>query len=306
MEKYDVIIIGGGPAGLSAALVSSFFGLRTLILEANNAGGSLANVYPWKIVENYLGFNEMKAKDVANILIQHIRSKGIEFKEKEEVISMKKREDNLIEIESVKQSYLTKASILAIGSSVPRKLGVNGESLDGVFYSVIEPREWKDTKALVVGGGNSALEQALALEPYAKKVVIAHRRDRFRASEENVKNVEDSSIEVLFNTEVLEILGSKEVEKVKLVNNMTRKISFQSFDRILISIGTTSNVEFLKKIGVEITNNRVRVDDKLMTSIQGIFAAGDVVGRWNSIPQAVAEGAYAALQAFKYVREPYW
>jgi len=305
MEDYELIIVGSGPAGLSAGLTASYFKLKTLILESGFAGGALTNQYPWKVVDNCLGFKGMKGAEVAESMVEHIRAEGCEIRENETVTDIKPGEES-ISIVTGKGEYSAKSVILTLGLGVPRKLGIPGENLDGVIYSLPKPEAYSGKKALVTGGGDSAVESAMALQKAGAETTIIHRKDVFRASEENTRKINESGVTIKFSTEAKEILGEGKVEQVKLINNQSNAEETGEFDLVLVSIGTVPNKEFLEKIGIELGEKGVKVDELFRTNIQGIFAAGDVVGTWKRIPKAIGEGGFAGINAFKYVKKPYW
>jgi len=303
---YDIIIVGGGPAGLQAALTTSYLKLKVAIIELENAGGALMNKFPWKHVDEFLGFKDKTGAEIAVKLVGHVRSQGVVLKEREEVRDVKRTADGL-KVTTPRGEYGCKAVILAIGLGVPRRLEVPGEDLEGVIYSMAEPMIFKGKRVLVVGGGDTAVEQACSLQKAGAKVTIAHRRDQFRASEKNVCTFNECSIPCLFNTEVKESLGEGKVTGVRLFNNQTSEESTMEVDNILLLLGTTSNKDFLDKIGVATDKKgSVVVDANMKTNIEGVFAAGDVVGRWLRIPYAIGEGGLAGLNAFKYIKNPYW
>ncbi len=302
---YELIIVGAGPAGLSAALIGGYYGLKTLVIESASAGGALTNKYPWKIVENYLGFRGMTGLEIAKRMVEHAKSSSAEIKENETVMDIKK--EGGFRVITNKSEYKSKSIILAIGLGIPQKLGIKNEDIDGVIYSVSNPMSYKSKGVVVIGGGDSAIESAVELQKFGANVRIMHRKWEFRASEENTKKIIQSGIRIFYNTEVREIYGDKKVKGVVLIDKETGKEGKLDTDVILVSIGTSSNKEFLQKMGVK-TNERgnVIVDELGRTNIQGIFAAGDVVGKWLRIPEAIGEGGFAGINAFKYVKNPYW
>jgi len=303
---WDVIIVGGGPAGMQSALTASYLKLKTLVIELEKAGGSLANKYPWKHVDEFLGMKGKNGSEVAELIVDHVKSEGATIREYEEVKSIERTADG-IKVVSSKGEYSSKVLILTVGLGVPRKLGVPGEDLDGVLYSLSHPVLFKDNKVLVVGGGDTAVEQAAALAENKAEVKLIHRRDTLRASEKKVELLEKTKVPVLYNTEVKEIIGIEKVEKIRLLNNKTGEETIEEFDDILLLLGTTSNKQFLDKIGLK-TDKRgsIVVDGDMKTNIEGVFAAGDVVGNWLRLPQAIGEGGLAAMKAFKYIKNPYW
>lgn len=303
---YELIIVGAGPAGLSAALNASYYRVNTLVLESGSAGGQPMSVYRWKTVDNYLGFYGLSGRQVAEKMLSHVKSEGAEIRENEVVLSFRRNDSGLI-VKTSKAEYSSKALILATGLGTPRRLGVEGENLDGVMYSLKGVALYAGKNVLVVGGGDSAVEHVIALKKYNARTVIAHRQDAFRATDKNVEELLKSGAGILFNTEVRGIYGDGKVEGVELWNNKSDVVSSRAFDVVLLCLGMQSNIEFFKNSGINLDEkNNVVVDVSLRTNIEGVFAAGDVTGRWLRIPQAIGEGGYTAFNAFKYIKKPYW
>ena len=163
MDEYELIVVGSGPGGLSAALTGACYKLKTLVLESASAGGALMNNYPWKIVDNHLGFKDLNGMECAEILVRHVRDEGVEIKENEAVEDIKRVDDGIM-VETTKNKYSAKAVVLAIGLGTPFKLGIPGENMDGVIYSLPDPGKYNGKRVLVVGGGDTAVECAMALQ----------------------------------------------------------------------------------------------------------------------------------------------
>jgi thioredoxin reductase (NADPH) len=303
---YELIIVGGGPAGLSAALSSSYRKMKALVLESGTAGGALTNKYPWKHVDEVLGQHEMVGYQIAGKMVEHVRKEGAEVRENESVEKITKQNKEFT-IESNKGKYTCKSVILAIGLGVPRKLGVPGENLNGVVYSLSNPADYSKRNVVVVGGGDSAVESAVMLSQNNAETTLVHRGEECRASEKNLKDLSESKVKLMLNTELVEVVGSGRVEKVVLVSNKDKQRKELNADAVLLSLGTVSNKAFLESIGIKTDDKgNVVVDSQQRTNIEGVFAAGDVTGRWVRIPNAIAEGGYAAINAYKYVKKPYW
>jgi thioredoxin reductase (NADPH) len=303
--KYDLIIIGAGPAGLSAALDAEYLKLKTLVLEADRAGGALVQTYPWKTVCSFLGFSGMKGKEVADRIVGHVKSSGIEIHENEEVEEV--RVGRPFKIVTKKGSYESLAIIIATGMmGVPKKLGIPGEDLDGVIYSLANPENFKGKRVVAIGGGDAATDSALGLESAGAKVWLAHRRDELRAMDESRDELLKSGVRVLWNTEIESIAGKKKVERVILFNNKNNKKTEIDCDHVLISIGSVHARGWLEKAGVKMRDMLIEVDENGMTGVPGIFAAGDIVSKLKRIPQALATGERAAYSAYKYLKNPYW
>jgi thioredoxin reductase len=305
--EYDVVIVGAGPAGLSAGINAAYLGMKVVVIDDTVAGGTLRDVYPWKKVDGYLGFTNLTGSNLASRLIEHTRVEGVQILERTVVDKIERKKDHF-EISTTRGKLNSKSVILAIGCfGTPRKLGCAGEECSGVNYQLDQPSNYKGKKVLVVGGGDSALEQAVLLDKNQAKVTLIHRRDEFRATEKNVKSLNDSSVQVFYSTELKEAVGKKDLERVILINNKTKKESTLVMDAVFIFCGFVPNMEFLSKVGVKVNDTgHVIVDQDLGTSIPGIFAAGDITGKLKRIAWAIGEGALAAFSAFKWVKKPYW
>lgn len=308
---YELIVVGSGPAGLSAALTGACYKLKTLVLESASAGGSLMNNYPWKVVDNTLGFRGLKGKEVADIFVKHVRDEGVEIRENESVENIVRDEENdAIIVETTKGKYTANSVVIAIGIlGKPFKLGVAGEDMDGVLFSLVDPDAYAGKKTLVIGGGDTAVEWAVALDRVGADSTIIHRKDVFRANEKNQKDIDESNVRILWNTEIREIIGEEgKMKSGRLENNKTSEETVEDFDVIFFGLGNTPNTDFLEKIGVETDDKKKKIviDEKARTNIKGVFAAGDITGKWFKIPEALGEGGFAGISAFKYVKNPYW
>jgi len=303
---YDVIIVGAGPAGLSAALDAHYLKLNTLVLEAEKAGGALSQTYPWKKVDSCLGFYEKKGMEIADAIVGHARKAGIRIREWERVESVTKG-DEFFTVKTSKAEHRSRIVILATGiRAIPRKLGVPGEGLEGVLYSVDKPSGFRGKHVLVVGGGDSAADTALGLDEAGAHVWLAHRRDELRATAENVENLKKSGVKMLWSHEVREFAGSGKLEKAHVVDKKTGKVSVLGVDAAVVCIGSMPSREYLANMGVKMENGLVPVGKDCMTDIKGLFAVGDIVSSLKRIPQALATGEKAAFAAYKLVKNPYW
>jgi thioredoxin reductase (NADPH) len=303
---YDLIIVGAGPAGLSAALNAKYLKLESIVLEADRAGGALSQSYPWKEVDSYLGFNEMSGRQIANRTVDHVREVGVEIREMEEVAGIE-RKGKLFMVRTDKGEYEGKSVILATGiRGVQRKLSVPGEGLEGVSHFVTSTRKFDGKDVVVVGGGNSAADCALGLDEAGAKVCMVHRRDELRATGENRDKILKSKIRMMWNTEVERIEGNGKVERVVLVNNKTKKKETVDAESVAICIGSVPAKDYLEGLGIRMDGAMVKVDADGMTNTPGVFAAGDIVSSIKRITQALATGERAAYGAFKYIRNPYW
>lgn len=303
---YDVIIVGGGPAGLSAVLTACYLKLKHLVIEACQAGGLLARNYPWKEVDSFIGFYEKSGKELANLMVSHVKKEGAKIKEGEIVEEIKK-EKNLFTVKTDKGKYQAKTILLATGTmGVPRKLGIPGEDNRNVYYSIINPKRHKGKKVLVVGGGDSALEGANTLNRAGAKVILIHRRDEFRAMEKNQEELKKTRVKVLFNTELKRIIGNRKISRVEIFNNKTKKSEFLKVDEVFIFIGSVLDAHLFKNLKLRMKGEHIVVDNDMKTNVEGVFAAGDITGRLKRIPEAIGEGHLAIYSIYKYLKHPYW
>ncbi len=307
-ERFDVVIVGGGPAGLSAAVYTSRFLLKTVVLTID-IGGQL-NLTNW--IDDYPGFSRISASELVTRFRDHVQSFGVKIISGVEVKSIL-REDNMFRvIGSGGIDVYASSVILAVGAK-RRKLGVPGEEEflgRGVSYcSVCDAPLFKGRRAVaVVGGGDSALEGASLLSSYVGKVYLIHRRSEFRAKPVLVKEVLGrGNVELLTNTVVTEILGEESVKAIKVLNRVTGETRILDVEGIFIEIGFQPATEFFKSIGLEVDDyGYVKVDEWMRTNIPGIFAAGDAISMWRGFRQivtAAATGAVAAYSAYQYLIE---
>ena len=296
---YDIIIIGGGPAGLSAGIYTSRLGAKTLLLEKLTPGGQITLSSE---IENYPGVCEVKSGlEFMSCWPDQAKKFGCEIVS-EEVVEIKK-ENNLFKVLTHKNSYEAKAIIVATGST-PKKAGFEGEEEftgRGVSYcAVCDGFFYKDKIVAVVGGGDTALEEALYLSKIAKKVYLIHRRDKFRAAPSTQKKVFNTpNIEIIYNETVKKVVGNEFVEGIILSSNKDIKV-----DGVFVFVGMKVNNELVKDL-VELNEwGEVKVNLNMETSQEGLYAAGDI--RENSVKQVVAaagDGAIAAINAVKYVEK---
>jgi thioredoxin reductase len=309
---YDLVIVGAGPAGLTAGVYSKQRKLNALIIDAGDAGGQLINIYPEKVIANYPSITEVHGQELGWSMVDHARASGCEIHEHEVVQDILDRGEGLVVV-SDKGEYETKTVILSIGGGLfrPKMLGAPGEERlvgKGVYHKLPEKKDLEGKRILFVGGGNSALEMAMLASEVAQ-VYIAHRRDCFRADGCIVDRVVAQNIRTIMSAEVKEIVGQDRVEAVVLgVGEPAQEIRLD-VDMVVINIGLTPELEFLKKWNIVLEGNQIKVDTEMRTSRKGVFACGDAViypGKYKQIVVACGEGATAANSVYKYVMKPYW
>jgi thioredoxin reductase (NADPH) len=305
MDTYDVIIIGGGPAGLTAGLYTSRARLKSLLLEKGFAGGQVVTI-EW--VENYPGFDEgVSGIELSQRIERQAKKFGLEIIQGSVAGIYLHDEIKEIVLEEGK-IYKAKAVILATGAN-PRPLKVEGEEKyrgRGVSYcATCDGAFFKDKKIAVIGGGDSAVEEAIFLTKFAEVVYVIHRRDQLRATKIiQERAFANQKIKFVWNSIVERIDGKDTVTALFLNNVKTGEVSRLDVEGVFIYVGYNPNIGFLKGLVKLDEDNYIITDEEMSTSVQGIFAAGDV--REKSLKQittAVGDGAIAAVSAEKYISQ---
>jgi len=301
---YDLIIIGGGPAGITAGIYSARKKLKTLLLTKDFMGQTGKT----NEIDNYLGFPNISGLDLMKKFEEHLKKFSIEIK-KEKVIKIEKKEQDFVVKTEQKQEFLAKTIIIATGRD-PRPLEVEGEKEfigKGVSYcSICDAPFFRDKAVAVIGGGNSGLGAALDLTRYAKRIFIFEKSEKLLADEilqEQVKK--ESKIEIHLNTEIKKIEGNKKVQDLIYQDSKTKKNYQVPMDGVFIQIGSVPATGFLKGLVEFNRSDEIKHDfENCATSCPGIFTAGDVDdGKWKQIIVAAGEGAIAALSAYEYLQK---
>lgn len=307
MEDWDLVIVGGGPAGLTAGIYAGRSGLKSLIVEEKIVGGQVA-VSPW--IENYPGFESITGVELVEKMAEHCRKFGAQINEVEKAYSVTFNHQEIL-VKTDKTTYTSKTLIVATGTH-HRLLNVPGESKyqgRGVsFCALCDGAFFKGKKVIVVGGGNSAAASARYLANIAANVKLVHRRNQLRAEKASMEALKRLKVEFLWDSEVSEIKGNGVVQGVTLKNNKTMEVREVSVDGVFVQIGEVPNTQLAKDAGVELDEKGyVIVDVRQRTNIPGVFAAGDVTNRSvKQIGTAVGEAIIAATEAFGYAKRPYF
>ena len=303
VKELDLVILGAGPAGLTASIYASRAKLNMILLENAFIGGQVRNSY---VIENYPGFKSIDGASLADKMQEQAEHCGAVIDEFDPVISVNFSKDEKI-VETESYIYKPKAVILATGAT-PKKLPVATEekfSGKGIHYcAVCDGAMYSDKIVSVVGGGNAALEEAVFLSRFAKKVYIIRRYDYFRSERAVLEDAESNDkIEILYNKDLVAVEGNDFVEKVIVKDTLTGEETEMQMDAVFGYIGTEpKTAEFkqyinLNEAGYIITN------ELMETNVPGVFAAGDVRDKvYRQITTAVSDGTIAALEAERYIK----
>ena len=301
---FDVVIIGAGAAGLTAGIYSSRAKLSTLILNEGAVGGQMVMTNE---IANYPGVELTKGYIVADTMKRQAKEFGCKIKSNIKIKSLElEGEFKTVELDDG-QKFIGKAIILAPGGR-PRSLNIPGEEQFkgmGISYCATCDGEFFTGKeVVVVGGGNSALEEAVSLTNYATKVTIVHQFDHFQAFEYAIEEAKKNpKINIILESELRGFYGDEKLKKVAIEHLPSGKISEMTTDGTFIFVGYLPNTDFLKGL-VELNDrNEILVDAEMRTKIKGVFAAGDCIAkRYRQVTTAVADGTIAALSATEYLR----
>jgi len=300
-EQYDIIIIGGGPAGLTAGLYASRRTLKVLVLT-KDLGGQAAITYD---VENYPGLDLIDGFTLMQRFADQAKKFGSEIRYGQ-VESVKKEKDIFVVTTLDKKTFRSRSLILAFGL-LPRDLNAPGEQKfkgRGVSYcATCDGPLYKNKTVAVVGGGNAALDAAEYLAKLVSKLYLIHRRDQFRGEEFVVERLKkDPKIEMVLSSEILEIKGNQFVESIVIKNNGHDKTKELKVDGVFVEIGYTAKTEFIKNLVKINERGEIITDKDSNTSQPGVFGCGDVTDcSYKQIVISAGEGAKAALQAYKYL-----
>ncbi len=308
MENWDVIIVGAGSAGCAAAIYAVRSGLKTLVLDEKFAGGNIADA---PIIVNYPGFPSISGTELAQKMSDHARGLGANIHDVEAVTGLELSGETKT-VTTTATTYSAKTVIIATGSHY-KEVGVKGEKEfrgRGVSYcGVCDGPFFRKKNVAVVGGGNSACITAAYLSGLATQVTVIHRREMFRAEESLVKDLATkSNLKILFNTEIQEIKGDKQVRSLVLQDKVTGQTSELAVDALFVQVGESPNSQLPAANNVAIDEHGyIKIDMHQKTNIDGAFAAGDVTNHpVKQVGTAVGQGITAALEAYAYIKQPYY
>jgi len=302
-NHFDVIVIGGGAAGLTAGIYLSRAKMKTLILNEGTVGGQMVLTHE---IANYPGIESISGYELARNMKSQAQKFGCVIKSNIKITQFDLAGDVKKITVNNKDTYTSNAVIIATGGR-SRTIGAIGEDEfkgKGISYcATCDGDFFQDKEIIVVGGGNSALEEAVSLTKYASKVTIVHQFDHFQAFQHYVEEAKaHPKIDFIMESKIIEFIGNEKLERVKIQNQRTNEITEMNIDGVFIFIGYVPNTEKLKGI-VELNQwNEIIVDKNMATNIPGVFAAGDSIAkRFRQVTTAVADGTIAALAASEYV-----
>lgn len=306
----DIAIIGGGPAGLFATFYAGMRQASVKLIESMpQLGGQLSALYPEKYIYDVAGFPKVTAQELVNNLIEQANQFNPEYCLDEKVLQVNKKEERLFEIVTQKQVHLARSVIITAGCGAfePRKLGVPGSErfeATNLYYFVKDKQAFAGKNVLIAGGGDSAVDWALMLEPIAKSVTLIHRRDKFRAHEHSVEQLYKSSVRVITPREVETLHGEDKIEKVTIFDKKSGAREEIETDAVIVSFGFVSSLGPIKEWGLEIENGAIRVNSRMESNIPGIYAAGDIAtypGKVKLIAVGFGEAPTAVNNAKQYI-----
>lgn len=299
---YDLIIIGGGPGGLTAGIYAGRANLKTLVIEKGLPGGQMQNTLE---IDNYPGFQRTTGVELSDLMYQHMLEFEVGFKQAEVRSVELKAEIKKVNL-SNGESFLARAVILASGAQ-PRKLDVPGEQEfagRGVSYcATCDGAFFRGKKVVVVGGGDSAVEEGIFLTRFASTVSIVHRRNQLRAAPIlQARAFANDRINFIWDSVVEEIIGDNRVTQVKIKNVKTNDMHMVNTDGVFIYVGLLPNTDYLNGTDMLDENGYIETDHRMATKNPGVFAVGDVRNtNLRQIVTAAGDGALAAMSAYYYL-----
>lgn len=305
---YDVVIIGAGPGGMSAAIYAARSNMKTLVIEKGIYGGQMQNTAE---IENYPSYTTITGEELSENMYEHMESLGAEYEygEVKEIKNPNEKIKKIIVKKGKKEIEIHTYSIIIATGTQNKKLGVAGEedfSGKGVSWCAIcDGAFFKDKEIYVVGAGDSAVEESMYLTQYASKVTLLVRKDKMRAQPilQN-RMMQNEKIHLIYNTEIAEMKGSEKLESLEIVNNKDNTSKEVKADGVFEYIGLLPVTDMFKGLGILNNENYVVTNERMETSIKGVFAVGDVREKTlRQVVTATGDGSIAGIEAYKYVEE---
>ncbi len=309
-EIYDITIIGGGPTGLYGAFYAGLRQMKTKIIDSlGQLGGQLGALYPEKYIYDIGGLPKILAKDFVAQAVEQALQYAPTVCLNEKVLNLTRGEDGIFTLTTEKALHRSRTVLIAagVGAFMPRKLDLpRMDELEGkgVHYYVTDPASLAGKRIVIVGGGDSAFDWALALHENAASCSLIHRSDRFRAHEDTVQKILQTKVAVRRFYELKALHGEEKLEAVTIFDNRSGDEEIVECDSLLLNLGFLSNLGTIKEWGIEIEKNSILVDTTMQTSIPGVFAAGDIctfTGKLKLIATGIGEAGTAANFAKRFI-----
>lgn len=279
----DVTIIGGGPVGMFSAFYGGMRGMTVKIIESlPQLGGQLSALYPEKYIYDIAGFPAVRAQELISNLEKQMSTFPVDVCLEESVETITKNDEGIFVIQTNAATHFSKTIVITAGNGAfnPRELGIDGEEQfkkKNLHYFVNDLEVFRDKHVAVFGGGDSAVDWALMLEPVASKVTLVHRRDKFRAHEHSVEQLLQSTVEIMTPYIPTTLHGSEQIEQVALTHAKDEANTLLlDVDEVIVNFGFVSTLGPIKDWGLTIEKNSIVVNSRMETNIEGIFAAGDI------------------------------
>lgn len=310
-QVYDITIIGGGPTGLFTAFYGGMRKATVKIIESlPQLGGQLTALYPEKFIYDVAGFPKIRARELVDNLQEQIKLFEPTVCLDQSVEKLEKQEDGIFKLTTNQEIHYTKTVIITAGNGAfqPRKMELeNARNYEGknLHYFINDMNYFQNKKVVIFGGGDSAVDWALMLEPIAEKVTIVHRRDKFRAHEHTVENMRNSNVEIKTPFVPVELIGDGEnINQVKIQVVKQEETEIIDVDDVIVNYGFVSSLGPIKEWGLNIEKNSIVVNSKMETNIEGVYACGDICtydGKVKLIATGFGEAPIAVSNAKKYI-----
>ncbi|MFI5386669.1 MAG: NAD(P)/FAD-dependent oxidoreductase [Fimbriimonadales bacterium] len=306
MRQVDVTIIGGGPVGLFAAFYAGLRGMSTRIIDSlPDLGGQLTALYPEKYVYDMPGFPKVLAKDLAKMMAEQGLGFGAETVLEQTATELRAGDNGYVIRTDGGLELPTKTLIISAGAGAfsPTRIGVERESEfegRGIHYGVQNKSIFAGKRLIIVGGGDSAFDWCLNLEPIAKEITLVHRRDQFRAHEDSIEQVKGSGVKMKLWCTVKQLHGDGSLSAVTIENSQTKERERLEADAVIVNIGFKSSLGPIKGWGLTIDRNQIVVNERFETNLRGVYAVGDVCtfpGKLKLIATGVGEATMAVCYA---------
>lgn len=307
----DIVILGAGPAGLFTAFYAGMRGLNTVVVDQlEDVGGQLTALYPEKYIYDVAGFEKIKAGELIQNLKKQLKrfEYSTEYKLNTEILNIEKKiteEEKYFEVITNKGKIQAYSVIIAGGNGgfTPRKLGIENEDKLDIDYTLKTLDIYKNQDIIIFGGGDSAVDFALTVEPFANSTTIVHRREEFRAHEHSVDNLKNSKVNIYTSYNINSIEENNKKYEVKIINQENKNETL-IVDKVICNFGFVSKLGNILNFGLNIEKNKIIVNSKQETNIPGIYAVGDICtypGKANLIISGFGEAPTAINQAFLYI-----